>query len=133
MPVDANVCSRCGYNFNTGPFAAPPSPYASPRPPQSNYARPDYDAEPSSAADALGIASLIVGILAMPTVCLWCIAIPAGILALIFGAIGLKGRNRALAISGMICGGIAILFALAILIGILVLRGQARSGSPFGP
>jgi hypothetical protein len=64
----------------------------------------------------MAIASLIIGILSLPSFCLWCISIPLAILALIFGALGLKGRNRSLAIAGMTCAGLGILLAIAFVI-----------------
>jgi len=103
------------------------APYA-----QSNYARPGYDDQPSGAADGLAIASLVFGVLSLPLFCAWCLAIPAGVVALALGAFGLNGRNRSLAIAGMICGGLGILISVIFLVVIFSMRGSSPPGSnPF--
>jgi hypothetical protein len=133
--IDANVCSKCGYNFNSGAYSQPPAPahynpaprpgqYGAYGPPnqgsyggynQGSYIRPGYDEGNTGVADALAIASLILGILSIPAFCIWFIALPAAGLGVILGAFGLRGKFRALAISGMICGGMAIILAIVVL------------------
>ena len=78
---------------------------------QANYPRGGY-AESTPSADGLAIASLVVGILSLLGFCVCYVAVPGGVLALVLGGFGLKGRNRAMAISGMICGGFGIVISL---------------------
>jgi hypothetical protein len=143
MSADANVCSNCGYNFNTGPYSQPPSPggYSAPPAPgqspygqgsyQANYPRGGYDETSTGMADGMAIAGLVLGILSLPMFCIWCLGIPCAVLGLIFGGIGLKGKNRGMAIAGMTCAALGIL--LAIIFVIFASTLNTRSGSyPFG-
>lgn len=147
--ADANVCSNCGYNFNTGPFAKPPAgdfgaypppPGVPPQPGippqgapnwQANYPRGGYDQQSTGAADGMAIASLVLGIISLPLFCIWCLGLPCGLLAIIFGALGLKGRYRALAISGIVCAGIGMLLALGFVA--LAASGAFQSSSSSYP
>lgn len=134
VPIDANVCSKCGYNFNSGPYSQPPGPQhynPGPQPGQygnygnhGQYVRPGFDNQNTGTADALAIVGLVLGILSVPSFCIWCVSLPLGGLAIIFGALGLKGKYRGLAIGGMICGGISILLA----IGFIVLAASGAFG-----
>ena len=108
MPAQANVCSNCGYNFNTGPYSQPPAPLQANPHYQVNYPRDGYGSAPAS-ADGFGIAGFVVGLLSLGSFCCFFASIPLGLAALGLGVPGLKGRNRALAIAGMICGGIGLL------------------------
>jgi hypothetical protein len=143
--ADSNVCSNCGYNFNTGPYTQPPSPggygtYSSPTgggptgysQAQANYPRDGYAESSTGTADGMGIASLVLGILSIPLMCVCYTGVPFAILALIFGGLGLKGRNRSLSIAGMICAGLAILLVIAIILFAAAIGMSSRSGSnPF--
>jgi len=131
LPGDANICSTCGHNFNTGPYAQPPGPqmgsftpppgtfnppgYANPHL-QANYPRSGYDPPATGAADGFAIASLVLGILSIPLLCLCYTGVPFALLALIFGGLGLKGGNRGMAIAGVICAGICLLLLVCVLI-----------------
>lgn len=133
---DANICSQCGYNFNLGPYAQPPGQ----SPPGSEGANPNWHAYPrygydqqvgSASSDGFAIAGLVLGILSLPLMCVCYLSIPAGILALIMGGLGLRGRNRTMALVGMILGGAAILLTIALLIAFFAF-GQSLSKSPLG-
>jgi hypothetical protein len=132
VAAEANICSQCGYNFNTGPYAQPPTgqpPQGGPNPNwQANYPRAGY--EPYTAADGLGIAALIIGILSFPLTCACYMSIPSGILALILGGFGLGGKNRHLAIAGMICGGIALAISAILVIVTVTAFGSGSSRYP---
>jgi hypothetical protein len=112
LAASANICSTCGYYFNTW-SQPPPVPGQAP----NWHAYPRYDSPaPTGPADGFAIAGLIFGILSLPTFCIWCIGPPFGILALVFGGLGLKGRNRGLAIAGMVTGGLSVLAFAGVLI-----------------
>ncbi|MFI5386814.1 MAG: hypothetical protein ACHQ50_11920 [Fimbriimonadales bacterium] len=80
----------------------------------------------------LAILSLIFGIISLPTFCFWCLAVPAGVLALIFGAFGLGGKYRGLAISGMVCGGLGILISIIVVV-LFVSSGLGSASSGGNP
>lgn len=74
-------------------------------------------------SNGLAVTSLVLGIISVPLFLLWFISIPAGILAIIFGAISLKSTGRNMAIAGLItgCVGISLLLLFvffAVIIGI---------------
>lgn len=62
------------------------------------------------------IASMVLGIVAIVCFCLWYIAIPCGILAIIFGILGVKSTNKGMAIAGIITGAIGLLIFIFIII-----------------
>lgn len=71
----------------------------------------DYDdyrpsrASDSSGADGLAVASLVLGILALPFVCCWPLGLPLAALAVVMGAVGLRSRdNHGLAVAGLVLG-----------------------------
>lgn len=78
----------------------------------------------SKANDKRGlcIAALVLGIIALVFSCVYMISIPCGLLALIFGIIGVKSETKGMAIAGIIMGVIsliigAILFIMIFAIG----------------
>jgi len=87
--------------------APPPYPYG--------YPPPGYGA-PAAPTNGLAIASLVLGILGIPTFSFFVVPI----LALILGAVsnaqirraGGRQSGRGMAIAGMILGGVAVLFAI---------------------
>lgn len=77
---------------------------------------------PPQPSNGLGLASMIVGIVSIPLVCCFYLGVPAAIVAIILGFLG-KGKadrgeatNRGMALAGIICGGVAIVFAIVSLI-----------------
>ncbi|MFI1035034.1 DUF4190 domain-containing protein [Streptomyces sp. NPDC020951] len=76
-------------------------------------------------SNGMGIAGLVLGILAAVVFCLWPLAIVLGILGVVFGAIG-RGKarrgeasNPGQALAGIICGAVGTVLAIAL--GILVI------------
>ncbi|MGW6392705.1 DUF4190 domain-containing protein [Streptomyces sp. NPDC055103] len=111
-----------GYPAATPPAGAygyPPA-VSAPAPPTSAYAYPSYGAgygQPpgwQQPANGMGITSMVLGIIAVAGFCLYGLGVILGILALIFGIIGMKkaGRgeatNRGMALAGVILGSIGI-------------------------
>src|SRR5579862_1112468 len=86
-PEDANLCSKCGYSFHAGPYSQPPGPpqpgYRSSPHWQPNYPREGQDNRANPTADGLAIASLVLGILALPSFCIWCVSGPFALAGLI--------------------------------------------------
>ncbi|MEU0044283.1 DUF4190 domain-containing protein [Streptomyces werraensis] len=80
---------------------------------------------PPLPSNGMGVASLVLGIIAAAAFCLWPVAIVLGVLAVIFGAIGRGKANRGeatnggQALAGVICG--AVGGALALAFGVIVL------------
>lgn len=62
------------------------------------------------------IAALVLGIVSIVLACLWFLSIPCGILAIIFGALGLKSTKKGLSIAGIVTGIIGTLALVIILI-----------------
>ena len=63
----------------------------------------------------LGIASMVLGILALVTCCCWYICGPLAAIGLILGIIGIKSESgKGMAIAGVVCSGIALLILFAI-------------------
>lgn len=92
----------------TQPPPPPHQPYGSPQPvPPQAYGAPAYSLPPQRSTSAAAVASLIMGILE-------CIPFVTGLLALVFGLVGLratrKGRaaGRGMAVAGLILGLLSI-------------------------
>ena len=58
--------------------------------------------------EGFAVASLVLGIVSVAIFCVVYVSIPAAIIAIVLGAIGLKSTKRGAAITGMICGVVAI-------------------------
>ena len=70
------------------------------------------------------IAALVLGIIAIVLCCIWYISVPCGILAIIFGIIGIKSAKKAMSIAGLITGAIGLVISIIIFIA-LVFLGMA--------
>ncbi|MET7526834.1 DUF4190 domain-containing protein [Streptomyces sp900116325] len=115
-----------------GPGQAAPPPagqYGYPAAPQPQYGGypgyPGYGGQPAwggpGPANGLGIASMVLGIIAVVGFCMWGLGVVLGVLALIFGLIG-RGRvkrgeatNGGMALAGIILGSIGIVISGAFL------------------
>lgn len=134
VPVDANICSTCGYNFNTGPYSQPPPPAGQPNPnwnpgyQAAGY--PRYGDAPATGREGLAIASLVLGIVSLALFCIWYLAIPCAILAIIFGALSKNSANGKLGLAGMVMG--ICSFAVVILF-VVVIAGLVMSAAAAGP
>lgn len=65
----------------------------------------------------MGVASMVLGILGLLTFWIWCSGLVLGLLAVIFGAVGVKRQaGKGMAIAGLVCGCIALGLAILILI-----------------
>ena len=104
-----------------GPPGAPPGPFGPQMPMGPGFA-PQF--QPPASQNGLAIASLVTGILALPTTCCCSIlSLPLGIAACVMGGIALSKIKAApqiyggkgLALGGAICGALSILLAIAFL------------------
>lgn len=82
--------------------------------------------------NGMAVAALVLGIISLVLFCFWYLAIPCGILAIIFGSIGGKrakagASGGGMAKGGLICGCISV--GLALVVFILVFAGCALFGS----
>lgn len=74
------------------------------------------------------ITSLILGIISVLCFCAWYIAVPTGIIAIIFSIAGRKDDGRGMGIAGMVLGIIGLILTILwifILAGILVAAGAS--------
>lgn len=79
---------------------------------------------------AFGITSLVAGIIAFLSGWIYFLSIPVGIVAIIFGALGLrKPGSKGLAIAGLVAGIVGAAFGVAILIIVLVTSLNAGTQS----
>ncbi len=76
--------------------------------------------EPKKEKKGFCIASLVLGIVALVFFCLWYISIPCGILAIIFGILGIKSINKGMAIAGLITGSIGLVISTLIIIALFM-------------
>lgn len=68
----------------------------------------------------LCIAAMVLGIVSLVLCCIWFIAIPCAILAIIFGIIGIKTPEKGMAIAGLVTGAISITLTILALIAIIM-------------
>lgn len=76
----------------------------------------------------MAIAAMVLGILSIVLCCLWYIAIPAGLIAVILGALSMKDpSSKAFAITGIITGIIGLVIGILwiVFIGALVAAASA--------
>ncbi|MCL8017652.1 DUF4190 domain-containing protein [Streptomyces sp. AS02] len=82
------------------------------------YGWPGMQALPSN---GMGTAGLVLGIISAVIFCMWPVAIVVGVLAVIFGAIGMgkarrgEATNRGQALAGVICGVAGLVLSLVML------------------
>ncbi len=93
-----------------------PSPYGQ-IPYQANpYGRyPERDPEGPDRT-GMAVAGLVIGIISVCCCCIPLLNIPLGILAVIFGVLGMKSSYRGLAIAGLVLGVISLVLGLMMLL-----------------
>ncbi len=113
------LCSRCGYQNAPGtsfcakcgaPLNAAPS---QPMYQQPMYQQPMYQPPQSKPGNGLGIASMIIGIVSLVFFCYIYLSIPAAIVSVILGGVGLSkskrfGMKNGMAVAGIVCSCIAL-------------------------
>ncbi len=97
----------------------------------SGYAEPAFQQESQSTVSAesggFGIASMICGIIALITCCLWCTCIPLAVVSIVLGILQLsKGTAKGMAVAGIVCSSIALVLLLIFtIIGVFVQNSPA--------
>ncbi|MEY8390913.1 hypothetical protein D3Z36_04150 [Lachnospiraceae bacterium] len=97
----------------------------------SGYAEPIFQQESQSTVSAesggFGIASMICGILALITCCLWCTCIPLAIVSIVLGILQIgKGTAKGMAVAGIVCSAIALILLLILtIVGVFVQNSPA--------
>jgi hypothetical protein len=112
-------------------IAPQPAPFAVGAAPAPNVANTTY-AVPKTENSGLSIASLILGIIGLLSSLIWFIAIPFGLMALIFGLIGRGKGGKGMATTGIITGSLAIVATIiitALAANYLAKHPEARSSS----
>lgn len=100
-------------------FPAGQTPY----PGQPPYPGPTPGGAPQNTQ---GLISMILGILSIPLLCCFFLGIPLGIAAAVLGFLGLNktkaglATNRGQALTGLICGGVAVVLGLVALLYVLI-------------
>ncbi|GAA2817550.1 DUF4190 domain-containing protein [Streptomyces showdoensis] len=112
------------YGYPTGGAPSYGYPPASPYPAygQPGYGQPGWQQAPSN---GMGTTSMVLGIIAVAGFCMYGLGIVLGVLALVFGIIGLKkvnrgeATNRGMAIAGVVLGAIGTLVS-AVFLGFII-------------
>ena len=77
--------------------------------PEYNYGTDSRQERPEGGV-GFGIASLVLGIIALVTFCTFCLNVPLAILAIIFGIVQLvRGNGKGMAIGGLITAGCSLI------------------------
>ncbi len=96
-------------NYGSQPGYGPQQNYN----PQQNYQNNNYT-QPSS---GFGIASMVCGIIALITCCLWCTCIPLAVVSIVLGILQIqKGNAKGMAIAGIVCSSIALVLFIILTI-----------------
>lgn len=103
------------------PYGAGPGQPGGPASGQPPGATP-HGGSPEQPSNGMGLTALILGIIAIPLVCCAYLGIPLGIVAVVLGWLG-KGKaergeatNRGQALAGLICGAIAVILGILLLL-----------------
>lgn len=75
---------------------------------------------PEKDRKGLGIASMVLGIIALVFFFIFYISIPCGILAIVFGVLAIKSTGREMAIAGLVTGSIGFVLTVLIFIALII-------------
>lgn len=119
VPDNMPFCDRCGARM---PAPAPQPPYSAPQPTYGAPQPPVYPPMPVKIpGKGQGIASMVLGIVALVLFCIWYISIPCAVVGLILGGVSIHeaktvGAKNGMAVAGLVCSAIAIAICLIVLI-----------------
>ncbi|MFJ2115196.1 MULTISPECIES: DUF4190 domain-containing protein [unclassified Streptomyces] len=118
----------------TGPGYGYPG-YTAPAPAASGYPGYGQTGWQQSPANGMGVAALVLGIIAMVTFCFWGLGVILGVLALIFGIVGRRratrgeATNGGMALAGIILGAIGAVLSAAFLAFLVFAIAYGESGN----
>ena len=72
----------------------------------------DPDAPVKPERSGFAIASFVLSLISILCCCVWYVAIPLAILAIVFAVLSMRSKNRGLAVAGLIIGIISLVFSL---------------------
>jgi hypothetical protein len=108
---------ECGFRFQSEVSRPPPSAYAAYPRQQVNAA-----ADGESGKEGLAIAGMIFGIVSIVSVCVFTpLGLLGGIAGIILSCLGMKSRNRGMAIAGLVCSILALLLVVLAVVGFIAL------------
>ena len=84
--------------------------------------------EPEKDKKGLAIASMVLGIIALVMFCIWYIAAPCAILALIFGILSIKSSKRGMAIAGVSTGAVGLILMIILYVFVIALGAGIFNG-----
>lgn len=67
------------------------------------------------------IAALVLGIIAIVLSCIWYVAIPCGIIAIVLGVLGRKSSKKGMSTAGIVTGVIGMILCLILYLGVVFL------------
>jgi len=126
-------CATCGLAITSAPVAPPPFSTAPPVGAPPNVVSYPYASAPGSMGgpprNGMGVAALVLGILSLVSYCFGPIL---GLLAIIFGGVGISRANQGSATNkGMATAGLVMGIIGLVLWGIVLLAAMASSGSRY--
>ena len=129
MADNATFCQNCGT------ATQPAQPQYQPVQPQYQPVQPQYQPQPPVAptvpGKGMGVASMVLGIISLVLFCIYYIALPCAIIAVILGGVGLSKAKKAGMKNGVAVAGI-VMSCIAIGLAILAVAGAMAFLSEFG-
>jgi hypothetical protein len=116
QPMPSTIGSAAPNPYAEGQPAIPSQPMSQPIYAPGQDTSPYVAVEPTKDRKGFAVASLVLGIVSLPCVCLAWVSVLPGLLAVIFGALGIKSSRRGMAIAGLIIGALGIIAGIALTI-----------------
>jgi len=94
--------------------------------------QPNYATPTGPKTSGMAIASMVLGIVSLAMFCVWYLAIPCAILAVVLGTVARgpitrgQATGRGMATAGIVCGVIALGLAVLAIVGLLSFLGFVR-------
>lgn len=86
-------------------------------PETSSYGGTNNYAPMKGQSNGFGIASMVCGILALITCCMWCTVIPLGVVSIVLGILQIvKNESKGMAIAGIVCASVGLILFISLTI-----------------
>lgn len=123
-PDNTAFCANCGTNFaqSAAPVYGQPAAPVYGQPAAPVYGQPAYPVAPATVpGKGLGIASMVLGIIALVLFCTSWFAVACAVVGVVLGGVGLKkakdaGMKNGMAVAGIVCSVIALAIDIIIII-----------------